>query len=111
MGFIPLTFVNGTSPSLNANNLNTKTQKELESQNNDVDFYRSGKDAFDIFTTLEWKRADTTLLKKSVLSGGTAPEYTTRTLTYYEDDGSTIRQQYVFTLSYDGDGFLISEVL
>lgn len=72
---------------------------------------RSGKDEEGIFVTLEWKRPDATLFKKSVLSGGASPSYTTRTVTYYESDGTTTKHEDVYTLSYDLDGDLSSEVL
>lgn len=73
--------------------------------------YRSAKDANDIFTILEWKRADGTLFKKSVLSGGVSPKYTTRTLTYYEADGTTVKLTKTFALTYDAADLLIQEVL
>lgn len=85
-------------------------EQELEDLDETVSLYRTNKDAFDIFTTIEWKRADGTLLKKSLLSGGTAPAYTTRTVTYYAANGSTVRRTYVYTLNYTGSD-LTSEVL
>lgn len=70
---------------------------------------RSGKDAHGMFTVVEWRRGDNTLAKKSVLSGGVAPEYTKRTETYYEANGETISTTRNYTLAWD-DGVLISEV-
>lgn len=77
-----------------------------------IDFkvYKSGKDANGVFTTIEYKRQDDTLAIKSVLSGGTSPTYTTRTITYYGLDGITVEKTTSRTLSYDADGVLISEV-
>jgi hypothetical protein len=72
--------------------------------------YKSGKDANGIFTIVEYKRADGTLFVKSVLSGGTSPQYTTRTITYYDNDGTTVIKTDVYNLIYDEDGDLISEV-
>jgi len=72
---------------------------------------RSGKDSEGIFTSLIWKRLDGTKYKQSVLSGGTTPEYTTRTVTYYDTDGTTVLDTVAYTLSYDIDGDLISEVI
>lgn len=70
-----------------------------------------GKDANGIFTTVEHRRkSDNKLVRKSVLSGGTSPQYTTRTITYYKKDGLTVEKTETFTLSYDVDGDLISEV-
>lgn len=70
----------------------------------------SNKDANGIFTTIDFKDATDTLRKKSVLSGGTSPSYTTRTVTYYASDGVTVTSTRVYTLTYDGDGDLLSEV-
>lgn len=68
------------------------------------------KDAEGIFTTVEHRRSDDTLISKSVLSGGTSPLYTTRTITYYELDGTTVKNTFARTLTYDVDGVLVSEV-
>lgn len=72
---------------------------------------RLNRDANNIFTTIEHHRkSDNTLLKKAVLSGGTSPTYTTRTVTYYAKDGTTVIRTDVYTLSYDADGNFVSEV-
>jgi hypothetical protein len=72
--------------------------------------YKSGKDSNGIFTIVEYKRADGTLFARSELSGGTSPQYTTRTITYYDTDGTTVLKTDTFILTYDADGELISEV-
>jgi hypothetical protein len=72
--------------------------------------YKSGKDSNGIFTTVEYKRQDDTLAIKSVLSGGSSPNYTTRTITYYGLNGTTVEKTTTRTLSYDTDDVLISEV-
>jgi hypothetical protein len=72
--------------------------------------YKSGKDSNGIFTIVEYKRADGKLFARSVLSGGTSPQYTTRTITYYGSDGTTVLKTDVYNLIYDTDGDLISEV-
>lgn len=72
--------------------------------------YKSGKDSNGIFTTVEYKRLDGTLYARSVLSGGTSPQYTTRTITYYDSDGTTVLKTDVYNLIYDTDGDLVSEV-
>jgi hypothetical protein len=72
--------------------------------------YKSGKDANGIFTVVEYKRANGTLYARSVLSGGTSPQYTTRTITYYGADGTTVLRTDTYTLTYDVDGDLINEV-
>ena len=72
--------------------------------------YKSGKDANGIFTVVEYKRPNGTLYARSVLSGGTSPQYTTRTITYYAADGTIVIKTDPYTLIYDADGDLISEV-
>ncbi|MEK4883683.1 phage tail protein [Bacillus sp. FSL W8-0223] len=72
--------------------------------------YKSGKDSNGIFTTVEYKRPNGTLYARSVLSSGTSPQYTTRTVTYYAADGTTVIRTDTYTLTYDTDGDLISEV-
>lgn len=71
---------------------------------------RTGKDTENIYTTISFKRADGTLARQSILSGGTSPEYTTRTESLYGLDGTTVTQTLVFTLTYDS-GELVSEIL
>jgi hypothetical protein len=72
--------------------------------------YKSGKDSNGIFTTVDYKRPDGTLYARSVLSGGTSPQYTTRTITYYDTNGTTVIRTDVYALTYDANGDLISEV-
>jgi hypothetical protein len=71
---------------------------------------RASKDANGIYTTVSYRRADNTLIRQSVLSGGTSPEYTTRTETVYDTDGTTALATLVFTLTYTA-GVLTSEDL
>lgn len=71
---------------------------------------RLNKDANDLFTEIQYKRQDATLFKKSVLSGGASPQYTTRTVTFYAADGTTVVATQVYTLNYTGDD-LTSEVI
>lgn len=83
----------------------------LSDKTDDLKMVKSSKDANGIFTTLTYRRkADNSLFATSVLSGGTSPNYTTRTITYYEQNGTTIRKTVTYTLSYDADGALVSEV-
>lgn len=90
------------------NNVFTEIRKaERESYK----FVKSNKDSNGVFTTVEQRRkSDNTLVSRSVLSGGTSPLYTTRTLTYYEKDGTTVAKTDSMALSYDADGDLVSEV-
>ena len=73
---------------------------------------KSGKDAEGMFTVIEYKTKETTpiLVMKSTLSGGTAPQYTTRTEEWYASDGVTVEETISYSLSYDADGDLVSEV-
>ncbi|MGG2091927.1 hypothetical protein AB1283_04240 [Bacillus sp. S13(2024)] len=72
---------------------------------------KSNKDSNGIYTTVEKRRkSDGTLAKKSVLSGGTSPRYTTRTITYYKPDGITVDKTETFSLTYDADDDLVNEV-
>ena len=73
--------------------------------------YRTGKDTEGIFTTIEWKRLDGTLAKKSVLSGGTSPQYEVRTVTYYDEDGITVKETVIYDQYYDEDGDWTHEVI
>ncbi|MEX0748748.1 MAG: hypothetical protein WD467_03475 [Candidatus Saccharimonadales bacterium] len=71
---------------------------------------RTGKDENGIFTTVNWHRPDDTLAVQSVLSGGTTPTYTARTVTEYAANGVDVLETTTYTLSYDGDGDLIAEI-
>jgi hypothetical protein len=55
--------------------------------------YKTNKDSNGVFVTTEKKRKDGTLFMRSVLSGGTSPQYSIRTETYYEADGVTVSEQ------------------
>lgn len=75
-----------------------------------VSFYRSGLDDGGVYTIVEEKRKNGTLSKRAVLSGGTSPEYTTRTETWFGLDGTTVVLTQVFTINYT-DGQVVSEVM
>ncbi len=92
------------------NNLNEHSKDLAKHKDVNLKLYRMNKDSEGIFTELQWKRSDDTLAIKSVLSGGTTPKYTTRTETYYDEDGETVLMTKIYTLSYDEDDDLISEV-
>ena len=73
---------------------------------------RDDKDADDIFRTVRHKRVDGSLFSESVLGPvGDGPEYPERTVTWYEADGSTVRDSVTYDLTYDGDGDLTSEAV
>lgn len=71
---------------------------------------KSDKDSEGIYTAVTYKRSDGTIYATSVLSGGTSPKYTNRTVTFYESNGTTVKSTKVYILSYDSDGDLVSEV-
>lgn len=72
---------------------------------------RTNKDSEGIFTTVTYKRKkDNTIYCVSTLSGGETPLYTTRTEQYYDSTGTSVIDTQTYSLSYDDDGNLISEV-
>jgi hypothetical protein len=74
--------------------------------------WKIAKDANGIFTTVDFYRDDNNkLFMQSILSGGTSPLYTTRTIKWYGEDGTTVIATSVRNLTYDGDGDLIGEVV
>lgn len=124
-GQSPVMSVNGTTPDANGNvevAVDTSAiEAEVDALSNEIGILsdkvddlktvKSSKDANGIFTTITYRRKlDDSLFATSVLSGGTSPNYTTRTVTYYEPDGTTVRETITYTLTYDTDGALVSEV-
>lgn len=78
---------------------------------NTLKVIKSEKDAEGIFTVVTYKRkADDTIYCVSTLSGGESPLYTTRTEQYYDLTGTSVTETFTYTLSYDEDGNLVSEV-
>jgi hypothetical protein len=69
---------------------------------------KSSKDANDIFTVVDYYDSSDVLRLKSTLSGGTSPEYTTRTVITYDNTGATTTTR-VYTQSYDVDGLWTGE--
>jgi hypothetical protein len=68
------------------------------------------RDSNGIYTTVEYKRpADSTLFMRSVLSGGTSPNYTTDTWTFYQTNGTTVSETKTWTFTYDTDGKIITK--
>jgi hypothetical protein len=88
-----------------------ENQLFLTSNSLRLSVYWLNKDINGIFTEMDYKREDGTLFMKSVSSGGTSPNYTTRTETYYDADGTTVLQTLTYTITYDLDGDPISEVI
>lgn len=74
--------------------------------------YKSNQDDNGIYTTVTYKRADGTTYKVSELSNADDNgNYTTQTITYYATDGSTVDKTEVYTITYNSDGDVESEVL
>ena len=72
---------------------------------------RTSEDANGLFTVISHYRADSTLYKTSTLSGGSSPTYNTRTVIFYDVDGTTVKSTQVYALAYNANGVLISETL
>jgi len=70
---------------------------------------RSNPDAYGNYLQVDYYRKDGTLFARSVLSGGTPPQYTTRTITIYDADGTTVVDSYTFTITYDANGNPVDE--
>jgi phage-related tail fiber protein len=88
--------------------------QEVDSHTADSTTYsiaKSNLDSNGIYTTVQHKRKDGTLILSSVLSGGTSPQYTTRAETYYKTDGTTVDKTATYTITYDTNGMVASEVL
>jgi len=82
--------------------------KELDFYNQ----YMSNHDSNGVATVVEYKRpADGTLYMKSTLSGGASPNYTTDTWQYFAADGVTVILTKTWTMSYDGNGNILSKVV
>ena len=73
--------------------------------------YKTNQDANGIYTTVTYKRADGTTYKVSELSNAVDGNYTTQTVTYYQADGTTVDKTEVYTITYNAEGDVESEVL
>lgn len=85
----------------------TSTEKVLNDfeSTKDLSITRSNKDSDGTFTTVTYRRKkDNSLYGTDVLSGGVAPNYTTRTIKLYDTDGITLLKTIVKTITYDSDG-------
>lgn len=87
------------------------TKKEFD-QTITFSTYKTNQDVNGIYTTVTYKRADGTTYKTSVLSNVDANgNYTRQTLTYYQANGTTVERTEVYTLTYNAEGDVESEVL
>lgn len=74
--------------------------------------YKTNQDVNGIYVTVTYKRADGTTYKISTLSNADANgNYTTQTVKYYATNGTTVERTEVYTLTYNADGDVESEVL
>ncbi|WP_273322610.1 hypothetical protein [Vallitalea guaymasensis] len=79
----------------------------------DIAYYSTNKLNIDdngIYTQVEHKRADGTLIIRSQLSGGSSPCYKNKTETKYAIDG-TVEWTKTYEITYDVNGNVESEVL
>lgn len=66
----------------------------------DSEYTLTSLDGFGVYTVVSYYRDDNTLWKRSTLSAGTAPFYTTQTVQFYATDGTTITSTRTYTLTY-----------
>lgn len=66
----------------------------------DSEYTLTSMDGFGVYTIVSYYRDDNTLWKKSTLSSGTAPFYTTQTVQFYATDGTTVTSTRTYTLTY-----------
>jgi hypothetical protein len=97
-----------TSKGLMSANDRAKLNNIMESTAK-ITMTKSNKDANGIYTITSYNRADGTLYKRVILSGGESPRYANRTEEFYNTGGNTLLISNVYTLTYDEDGTLISE--
>lgn len=91
----------------------TTPWKSLPYISNDDNWYmtRSGQDSNGIYTVVLYHNQFGMLCAKSELSGGTSPQYTTLTFSFYDQTAvvDTLVYKAIYTLGYDENGNLISE--
>lgn len=73
--------------------------------------YKTNQDGNGVFTKVTYKRVDGSIYKESELSNPVDGNYTTQTITYYQADGTTVDKTEVYTITYNADGDVESEVL
>lgn len=100
-------------PHTDASVVKCKNGGSVETQLDDMLIHTTlklNKDNNDIFTEVQHKRQDGTLILKSVLSGGISPKYNIRTITKYTSNG-TIEWTKTYALNYDSNDILVSEMI
>lgn len=74
--------------------------------------YKTNQDDNGVYTKVTYKRADGSTYKVSELSNANDDgNYTTQTITYYQANGTTVDKTEVYTITYNADGDVESEVL
>lgn len=76
-----------------------------------LEYQQSGADTNGVYTTTDYFREDGTLYRKHILSGGSSPEYTNLSITFYATDGTTPNFEWRYLLSYDANGNIIAKAL
>lgn len=115
--------VNGNSDTLNdltknlgdKSTLNTVDKSSIVKAINEVNFdfneYPSDYDDNDIARTVDWKRIDGKLYRRSILSNPDANgNYLNQAITYYAADGITIDSTELWQYTFDAKGRKTSEV-
>ena len=115
--YVKNTYVNGGPPGISADRLNNNEDKTAELDTAqaahlaDYATYASVK-VGDVYTVVDFKRADTTLYLKSTLSNPDANGYyQTDTIKEYDSAGTTVIKTTVWTLTYDADGYIVTKVV
>ncbi|MEL3959649.1 hypothetical protein NST17_21070 [Caldifermentibacillus hisashii] len=87
-------------------------EEALKELKKPLSVYKSNEDSNGIFTKVTWKDATGLTVKTSELSNPDADgNYLTRTVKLYNSDGVTVMKTLVYTLTYNTDGVIVSEVL
>lgn len=98
----PTTLAVSTELSGKQDSLSQDQIDQFDEDFDQMDKARTNKDG-SVYKTITWTdRTSGNTRKTSILSGGSTPTFTTRTVTIYEPDGVTVRSTEVFTQQYSG---------
>lgn len=90
--------------------MHISTTMDLQPEMSSLKMTKTNKDSNGVYRNIEYRRkTDNALVSKSTLTGGTSPRYTTRTVDWYNVHGDVYRTD-VFTITYDSDGDVVSEL-
>lgn len=91
--------------------VNGNVEDSLRELRQPLSVFKSNVDDDGIFQVVEWKKGNT-LYKKSVLSNkNSLGNYLKRTVSYYKQDGITPNRIEEYTINYNSDDSIVSEVL